>query len=247
MYVLITGASSGIGLELARLYSQNGYDLILVARSVEKLNDLKKELKTSSNDIVVKAFDLSSPDQCNQLFDEVKSLNISVFINNAGYGYLGHFSDTDINLERNMLDLNIIAVQILTKLFIQHYEKGTVVNVSSMAAFLPTPTFATYAASKSYVHQLSRAVNYELKKKKKNIRVLTVTPGPVKTKFNERANANINRGMDVTKCAKIIFRGIQKQKELIVPGFSMKVLRIIVPLIPTKILLRFAYRIQNSK
>lgn len=112
-----------------------------------------------------------------------------------------------------MLQLNINAVHTLTKLFIQNYEHGDVVNISSLAAFVPTPTFATYAASKSYVYYLSRAINYELKKQKRNNRVLTVIPGPVKTNFNTRAKARVNRGMDV-KNVLLLSLKVLKEKRL---------------------------------
>ncbi len=244
MYVLITGASSGIGKELAKLFSNDGYDLILVARNKTKLNELAKELK---NNVLVKSYDLSDIKKCYLLFEEIKGLDIAYFINNAGFGNLGFFSETDIEIENNMLQLNINAVHTLTKLFIQNYEQGDVVNISSLAAFVPTPTFATYAASKSYVYYLSRAINYELKKQRRNNRVLTVTPGPVKTNFNTKAKAKVNRGMDVKKCAFIIFKGIKKRKSLIIPGFFMKITYLLIKFIPTKLLLKSSYKIQTKK
>ncbi len=247
MYVLITGASSGIGMELAKLYAKAKYDLVLVARNKDRLDHLASELKSENIDVIVKPFDLSDLAQCDLLFDEIKSLDINIFINNAGYGNLGFFNETQEDLELNMLDLNIRAVQVLTKRYIQHYSTGTVVNISSMAAFLPTPTFATYAATKSYVYNMSRAVNYELKRQKSNLRVLTVAPGPVKTNFNQRAKASINRGMDQVKCARLIWKGIQKRKDFIIPGFLMKMVYLMTKFTPTKLLLKASYRIQTNK
>ncbi len=247
MYVVVTGASQGIGAELARIYASEGKSLVLVARNESKLNQLAQELKQKSVDVIIKPYDLSVQENCFKLFDEIKGLDIDVFINNAGYGNLGTFDMTDLDLEMNMLDLNIKAVHIMTKLYIQNFEEGVVVNVSSMAAFLPTPKLATYAATKTYVHNISRAINFEMKKQNRNLKVLCVVPGPVKTGFNERANASINSGMDSYKCAKSIYNGIKKRKTLIVPGISMKILRFVVKLIPLGLLLRLSYKIQSNK
>ncbi|MBN2540368.1 MAG: SDR family oxidoreductase [Bacilli bacterium] len=247
MYALITGASSGIGLELAKQIAKDGHDLVLVARNVDTLNQVKEELKQFGCNVLVKPYDLSDINQCHALFDEVKQLDLGLWVNNAGYGNLGLFTDTAEDLELNMINLNIKAVHVLTKLFVKQFEQGIVVNVSSLAAFLPTPTFATYAATKSYVYNLSRAINYEMKREHRNLRVLTVAPGPVKTKFNVRANANINRGMDSAKCAELIYKGIKRHKEFIIPGFSMKLVYFLTKFIPVKWLLKASYRIQTNK
>ena len=247
MYTLITGASSGIGRELARLYANENRNLILVARSEEALNNLKKELSQENIEIVLKFFDLSKTENCFKLFDEIKNFDIELFINNAGYGNLGNFTETKLDLEINMLNLNILAPHILTKLYIQNYKKGLVVNVGSMAGFLPTPTLATYAATKAYVNSLSIAINYELIRQNIDIRVLTVAPGPVMTKFNERAKANMNRGMSAERCARIIKKGIEKKKSLIIPGFTMKLTYFLLKFVPSKLLLKASYSLQNKK
>lgn len=247
MYALITGASSGIGKELAILLAKKGYDLVLVARRKDRLVELKQKLE--KNDIVVQieTFDLSVLENCNILFDKVKTLDIKLFINNAGYGKLGMFYETDLATELNMIDLNIKSLHILTKLYTQHFSEGLIVNVGSIAGFLPTPKMATYAATKAYVNSFSRAINYEMKRNNKNIRVLNVTPGPVVTEFSDVANAKHNRGMDVKKCALEIVKGIEKKKALIVPGASMKFLRFLIRFVPTSLLLKSAYKIQDIK
>lgn len=248
MYVVITGASSGIGKELAYLHAKDNYDLVLVARSEETLKEIAGDIKANMEvDVIVKSYDLSMVENAYHLFEDINDLDVVRFINNAGYGKLGHFIDTDLNLELNMLELNVRSLHILTKLYIQHFTSGEVVNVSSMAAFLPTPTMATYAASKSYVYKLTRAINYELKKSGNSIRVLSVNPGPVKTNFNQRANASINRGMAVEKCARIIYKGIKKRKALIIPGALMKITYFFTRITPTGLLLRASYRLQNNK
>jgi len=245
MYALITGASSGLGKDLAILLAKEGYDLILVARRKELLDKLKQQLKNSK--IIIKALDLSIMDNCKKLFDETKNLDIGLLINNAGFGNLGLFNNTLLDIELNMIDLNIKALQTLTKLYINNYSKGTIVNIGSLAGILPTPRHATYSATKSYINNFSRAINYELKRNNIDILVITVLPGPIKTGFNEVAKATINRGMDSKKCALKIVKGIKKQKSIIIPGFSNKFMYFLVKFIPTKILLKIAYNIQKSK
>lgn len=247
MYVVITGASSGIGRELAYLYAKDGNSLVLVARGEVRLKELAEDLRKFDVDVLVKPYDLSQIDNCKKLISEIIGMDILLFINNAGYGNLGYFQDTNLDLEMNMLGLNINAVHVLTKLYLQNFDKGDIVNISSMAAFLPTPTFATYAATKAFVNNLSRAINYELKMRKSNIRVITVNPGPVKTNFNERAKANINRGMEVKKCARIIYSGIKKRKSVIIPGFWMKLTYFLTKLVPVGLLLKASYKIQQKK
>lgn len=246
MYALITGASSGIGKALSYLYANKGYNLIIVARREDSLNEIKKEL-SNKVEVIVKSFDLSILDNCYKLFDEVKELDIDIFINNAGYGNVGMYFNTNLDVELNMVKLNIDALQVLTKLFIKNYDKGTVVNVGSMAGQLPTPRLAVYAGTKAFVNSFSRAINYELKRNNKNVRVLTVAPGPVKTEFSKVANASINRGMSAIKCAEIIAKGIEKNKEFIIPGFTMKLAYIFSKILPTKLLLKAAYKIQKRK
>lgn len=247
MYALITGSSFGIGKELSFLLAKQNYDLILVARSKDQLLEIKEQLSTYDVKVILEFMDLSILDNCYKLFDSIKELDVKLFINNAGFGNLGLFKETDLNIELNLIDLNIKALHILTKLYLQHFKTGTLVNISSMASLLPTPLHATYSASKSYVYYFSRAINYELKRDKVDMRVLTVIPGPVKTSFNTRANARSSKGMDVNKCSSIIMKEIIKKKELIIPGWSTKLLFFFMRFIPTKWLMKTAYNIQNRK
>lgn len=247
MYVIITGASSGLGKELAYILAEQKYNLILVARRLELLKSISKDLKSFDVDVKIISTDLSIKENIYNVFSEIESLDVSMFINNAGFGNLGYFKETSIESELKMIDLNIKAVHIFTKLFINKFEEGTIVNISSLAAYLPTPIHATYSATKSYVSSFSRAVDFELRKQGKKARVLTVAPGPIKTEFNKVANASKNRGMDSKKCAKIIYKGIIKKKALIIPGLSMKLIYIFSRIIPTKILMRISHQIQSSK
>ena len=158
MKVLITGASSGIGRDMAEIYSNKGYELILVARSKDKLELLANKLKTK---VKIIQMDLSIPENCFRLYDLVKDEEIDILINNAGYGVFGKFLDTDLNEELNMIDLNIKAVHILTKLFLRAFKeknKGSILNVASSAAFSPGPLFSSYYASKAYVVRLTEAL-----------------------------------------------------------------------------------------
>lgn len=247
LYVIITGASSGLGKELSYIFASKGYDLILVARRKQKLDTLKKHLDQLDVQVVIKALDLTNLDNCSILFEQIKSLDVSMLINNAGFGNVGFFSKTDLSKEMQMIDLNIKSLHYLTKLYLNNFNKGDIVNISSLAAFLPTPLHATYSATKSYVYYFSRAINYELKKQGNHVKVLTVAPGPIKTDFFIAANSTVNRGMDSKKCATLIYKGIKRRKTLIIPGFSMKLLYFFNKLMPHGLSTKLAYRIQKRK
>lgn len=247
MYAIITGASSGLGKDLSYIFASKGYNLILVARRKQNLEDLKNSLAIFKVEIIIKAVDLSNQENCFTFFDQIKSLDVSLLINNAGFGNVGLFTKTDLSKELQMIDLNIKSIQTLTKLYINNFVKGEVVNISSLAAFLPTPLHATYSATKSYVYYFSRAINYELKKQGKDVKVLTVTPGPIKTNFYKSANTTVNRGMDSKKCAALIYQGIKKRKAFIIPGFSMKLVYFLNKFLPHKFSMKLAYKIQKRK
>lgn len=247
MYALITGASSGIGREIAYILAKEKYDIILVARRKHLLIDIQQDLSMLGVNVILEVMDLIIIENTHILFEHIKDLDVKLFVNNAGFGNLGLFSNTDLNTDLNILDLNIKAVHLLTKLYVKQFQSGLIVNISSMAGLLPTPLHATYSASKSYVYYLSRAVNYELKREKRDVKLLTVIPGPVKTEFNSVANAKNSKGMDAARCAKIIWNGIKHKRALIIPGFKMKLLFVIIRFIPAKWLMSIAYNIQNRK
>lgn len=247
MYALITGASSGLGRDFAYLLAKENYNLILIARRENLLQDIRAELLDFNIDIKIIRADLTIKNDIDMAFNEVKDLDVKLFINNAGFGNIGYLKDTNLEIDLKIIDLNIKATHILTKLYIDHFNEGLVVNISSLAAYLPTPIHATYSATKSYVSYFSRAVNYELKKQGKHVRILTVAPGPIKTDFNKVAKASKNRGMDSKKCAQLIYNGIKRKKELIIPGFTMKLVYIFSWLIPTKILMKLSHKIQSNK
>lgn len=250
MYALITGASSGIGREIAVQLAEKKTNLILVARRIDRLNELKETLTIKYGiDVVVKQFDISKQENCLALHEEVKSYRPELVINNAGFGRVGPFDQIPLEDEINMLELNVLSLHTLTKLFIGSMEKGVILNVASMAAFLPTPLLATYAASKAYVLSFSRAIDYEQRKEKTGIRVLALCPGPVRTEFGIVAKASKLSlpGMEADRCARIAIKGITRKKSKIIPGFSMKFLQFILRFIPTSVILAISYKVQNKR
>ena len=187
MKALITGASSGIGLDMARYLAQKKYELILVARNREKLEQIQKTLPTKVTIIVA---DLANEQKVKELYVITKKENIDILINNAGFGDFGYFTETDLNKELEMINTNIKALHILTKFFLRDMEQrnsGYILNVASSASFQPGPLMSTYYATKSYVYQLTEAIYYEQKKKKTNVHISVLCPGPVKTNFNNVA------------------------------------------------------------
>jgi hypothetical protein len=170
-------------------------------------------------------------------------------INNAGFGKVGFFDQIPLKTELNMLELNIMSLHTLTKLFVSTMEKGVILNVGSMAAFLPTPLLSTYAASKAYVVSFSQAVNYELKKQHRNLSVLVLCPGPVATEFGQVAEAQDMGlpGISAKVCASVAIKGILKKKPKIIPSIQMKFLHFIIRFFPTQFILKISYNLQNKK
>ncbi|MFP4478614.1 MAG: SDR family NAD(P)-dependent oxidoreductase [Candidatus Izemoplasmatales bacterium] len=246
MRAFITGASSGIGRELAFQLAALNYDLILVARRLERLEEIKEKIK--DQDVIIIQSDLNDSKQLSDLMSQLKQYKIDLFINNAGFGLFGLSKDIQTSKEVNMIELNITSLHKLTKFAIEHMDKGKIVNVSSLASFLPTPKIASYAATKSYVTSYSLSLDYELKKQKIPINVLTVAPGPVKTEFGKVAGTKQKmKAMDLSKCVRLIIKGIHRNKKIIIPGFNMKLLRFFIRFIPRKWLLASAYKIQSKK
>ena len=249
MKALITGASSGIGYSMAKYLSELGYDLILVARDKEKLQQIQKELKT---DVKIVVADLSQEDKIKDIYILCKNDNIDMLINNAGFGLFGEFDSTDLSNELNMVDVNIKAVHILTKLFLKDMVKkdsGYILNVSSSASFQAGPLMATYYASKAYVTRLTVAIYEELRRKKSKVHISCLCPGPVKTNFNKVADVEFSmKGMDSDYVAKYaIDKMLKKNKLLIVPGFKIKSLIFFNRFISTKRAAKIVYKFQKRK
>lgn len=248
MKALITGASSGIGADMARILSNRGYDLILVARRKDRLEKLKSELKT---EVEIISMDISSTFNCMKLYNKVKKQDIDIVINNAGFGLFGSFDSTDLDKELDMIDLNIKAVHTLTKLFLTDFikkDKGYILNVASSAAFTPGPLMATYYATKAYVLHLTEAIYEELRRKSSNVYVGALCPGPVNTEFNEVADVSFSvKGIDSYEVADYAIKQMFKRKLVIVPSILMKMTRFFTAISPTKLRLKVTYNIQKKK
>lgn len=248
MKVLITGASSGIGKDMAKIYSKKGYDLILVARSTKKMEELALTLKTN---VKIITLDLSKAKSCYDLYNEVKDDDIDILINNAGYGVFGPFGETNLESELNMIDLNIKSVHILTKLFLKDFKRknsGFILNVASSAAFYPGPLFSSYYASKAYVLRLTQAIYEELRREKSRVYIGALCPGPVDTGFNNRANVAFKlKGLNSYEVASYTIRKMEEGQLVIVPGILMKLAHISSKISPDKLILKIAYGIQKKK
>lgn len=248
MKALITGASSGIGKDMAIYLSEKGYDLILVARRKNKLENLKKQLKTK---VEIISLDVSSTPNCIKLYDKVKKENINILINNAGFGMFGDFSETDLDKELDMIDTNIKAVHILTKLFLKDFiekDDGFILNVASTAGFFSGPLMSTYYASKNYVLKLTEAINEELRTKYSNVYIGALCPGPVNTEFNKVAKVNFTlKALESDYVAKYAIDKMFKRKMIIIPGLSNKLLIAFSKFLPIRVLLKMTYKIQKKK
>ena len=248
MYALITGASSGIGREMAIYLSSLGYDLIVVARRKECLEELKKICSTK---VEVISLDLSKEENCLKLYDKVKNKKIDILINNSGFGLCGDFIETDLNKELEIIDLNIKCLHILTKLFLKDMvknNKGYILNVASSAAFAPGPLMATYYSTKSYVLRLTQSIYRELKQKKSNVVISALCPGPVDTEFNDVANVKFAFKPLASKyVAKYAVNKLFKRKHVIIPGTSMKFNRFFSKIVPDKLSSIVIYHSQKKK
>lgn len=285
MWALVTGASSGIGRDMSRYLYSLGYNLIIVARDLEKLEKLKTELEKNKNiernstdvdtrqhsnnnennhkktenteinqkkqEIIIIAKDLSSKENCLEIYERTKNIQIDLLVNNAGFGVFGEFSKTELEKEINLINTNITALHILTKLYLQDMIKrnsGHILNVASIAGMEPGPLMATYYASKAYVIRLSRAINKELKKEKSKVKISILCPGPVDTNFNNVANVVFKApSMPSEKVAKYGIDKALKGKLIIIPGVLNKSVRFFSKVVPDCILEEVAYHIQRRK
>ena len=246
MRALITGASYGIGREMAIYLSELGYDLIVVARSRNKLEELKNTLNT---DVILYDYDLSIPDNCFRLYENLKDEKIDVIINNAGFGVFGDYKSSSLDKEVNMIDLNVKALHILTNLFINNKHTRRILNVASSAGLMRGgPLMSGYYATKSYVCSYSFALYEELRRNKSNKKISILCPGPVDTEFNKRANVRFNlKSLDAKYVARYAIDNMFRNKLIIIPGISLKLGVFFSRFIPIKLLLKIAYNIQKKK
>ena len=248
MKALVTGASSGMGRDIAIYLGELGYDLILVSRDENRLNETASKIKTNT---IVYPCDLTGRDNCFKLYDRFKDENIDILVNGAGFGLFGNTWETDINKEMKMIDLNINAVHILTKLFLADMvkkDKGRILNIASSAGFFAGPILNTYYATKNYVTKWTEAIYEELRRNKSNVHVSCLCPGPVDTNFNKVAGGSFTvKALDSKYVAKYAVDKCLKNKLLIILGFGVRAGVFFNRFLPTKLSLKIVYNLQKKK
>lgn len=248
MKSLITGASSGIGKNMAYYLASKNIDLILVARNKKEMERIKKELNVN---VKIISLDLTKEENVYKLYEETKDDNIDILINNAGFGLFGTFAETNLDRELEMIDLNIKAYHILTKLFLRDFVKkdsGYILNVCSSAGFMAGPRLSTYYATKNYITKLTMAINEELRQTGSNVSISALCPGPVNTNFNKVAHGEFSiKEADPACVAKYAIDKMFARKMIIVPTFRMKLTLFVSRFAPYRLQLLIAYHIQGKK
>ena len=244
MKALITGATSGIGREMAKILAVRGVDLIIASRDEKKMKSLAKRPHHTERKVSPV---LSKAEDCYRLYDAVKAEEIDILINNAGFGAYGATWDVPLETELNMLDLNVRAVQILTKLFLADFRKR-ILNVASSAGFLAGPLMSGYYATKGYVLRLSEAISEELRQEGSRVTVTALCPGHVETNFDARAKVRRSiGGVSAKRVAQAGIEGMLRGKVVVLPGALMKMTYVGEKLLPESWMLKIAYRAQARK
>lgn len=245
---LITGASSGIGRELARIFDSLGFELILVARREDRLKALADCLNGTPRII---AMDIGNAENAKKLYELTRNDNVDVLINNAGFGVWGAFTETDLDREIEMLRLDVEAMHVLFKLFLKDFQaknSGSILNVASAAAFAPGPYMAGYYACKAYVLRLTQAVAHELKEENSSVTVSALCPGPVSTEFNKVAGVNFSmRPLSSKKVARYAVMNMLRGKTVIIPGTTVKLAAFASKITPSSITCDIVSGIQKKK
>ena len=248
MKALVTGASSGIGKHMAYYLADKNIDLILVARNKKAMEKIKKEVNVS---VKIISLDLTKIENVYKLYEQTKSEKIDILINNAGFGLFGTFAETNLDRELEMIDLNIKAYHILTKLYLKDFIKkdsGYILNVCSSAGFMAGPRLSTYYATKNYITKLTMAINEELRQAGSNVSISALCPGPVNTNFNKVAHGEFSiREADPAYVTKYAIDKMFARKMLIVPTFKMKLTLFASRFAPYMLQLLIAYHIQGKK
>jgi len=250
---LITGASSGIGAELAREHAKKGGNLILVARRKELLETLKQELEQQySVSVLAICKDLNQPDATHGLYEQTKDLNVEILINNAGFGLLGAFDQAEIDKIESMIHVNVMALTTLTRLFLPDMlrrNSGKILNIASTASFMPGPLQAVYFATKAYVRSLSWALSEEVRNS--SVTVTTLCPGPTRTEFEEKSKmsgtALFEKAKSAQKVAQAGYNAMMKGKRNIVTDRGQHFLIKLLPFVPTKLSLSITRKLQETQ
>lgn len=250
MKALITGASSGLGRDMARQLAAYGVDVIIVARRGQRLQELKAEL-SDRVEVTTVCLDLASKQNCRLLYEKFRHEPIDILINNAGFGLAGDFTQTDLDRELAMIDVDIKAVHMLSKLFLRDFierDYGYLLNVASSAAFLPGPLMAAYYANKAYVRSLTLALRKEVQKRHAHVGVSVLCPGPVDTEFAQVAQVHFAvPGKASADVAKIAVDGMFENRAQIIPGPLMKLAYLGCKFLPLSWQMETSYHIQKRK
>lgn len=244
MLAIITGASSGLGREFARQLDAMGYDTVLCARRKTCLTALQAELK---NPCHIFCTDLASPENCTALFEAFPQADI--LINNAGLGKFGGIQETRLEDDLSVLNVNVTALTILTKLYFQAFlrqKHGYILNIASAAAFMPGPYFALYYASKSFVLRLTQSVARETKGT--GVSISAFCPGSVETEFNTVAGtSSSSKPISAENAVKYALQKMFRKKIIIIPTFKIRAARLAAKFLPENILTEFSYMIQRRR
>lgn len=245
---LITGASSGIGRDIARILDAQGYDLILVARREDRLQALAKNL--IGNPIII-AMDISGSENAKKLYDMTSKYEIDVLINNAGFGVWGGFTDTDTDREMDMLRIDVETMHVLMKLFLRDFTKrnsGKILNVASAAAFAPGPYMAAYYSCKAYMLRLTQSVAHELRSDGSKVTVSALCPGPVSTEFNRVAGVHFSmKPLSSKYVAEYAVKRMNCGDTVIIPGTTTKAAALLAKLVPSSLAAAVTAKIQKNK
>lgn len=255
-FVLITGASGGIGLEFARIFAKNKENLFLVARNEEKLREVKEELEKEGVQVHILSADLTKKEEVEKVcaYAADNDLNVTTLVNNAGFGDFGEFISCDYSKQRDMIDLNIMALMTLTHSFlpvIKESGRGRILFVASIAAFQAGPLMSVYYASKAFVLSFSEALHTELKKS--GVKVTALCPGPISTNFEKAANLSNSGLFKVTKVAtadKVAgygYKKLNKNKAVAIYGFRYKLLVFLSRFAPRSLVRRVVYKIMKVR
>jgi hypothetical protein len=258
-WALVTGASSGIGYELSKIFAREGYNLILVSRNEEALQKHATELRTR-HDVLARviAKDLAAPNSPQEIYSQLQeeSIAVNVLVNCAGLGVLGKFSETDLSTELRMIQVNVVALTELTKLFLKDMvrrREGRILNVASTAAFQPGPLMAVYYATKAYVLSFSEAIFEELQGS--GVIVTALCPGPTRTDFQNRAGLaesklfnpkGLLRPDEPLEVAELGFEGMIHGEAIVIPGFKNKLLASVVRILPRKLVRKAAMKVHET-